>query len=79
MNKKTLLWLGIILIIAGFLRFYHLPATPPGLYPDEAMDGNNALQALRTGDFRVFYTPNNGEEGLFANVEAAVIALTGTR
>lgn len=79
MGKKTVLLLGVVLIIAGFLRFYHLSVTPPGLYPDEAMDGNNALQALRTGDFKVFYPPNNGVEGLYANVEAGLISATGTR
>ena len=77
MSKRTLLWLSAILIVAGFLRFYHLTQTPPGLYPDEAMDGDNALQALHTGDFKVFYAANNGEEGLFADLEAVVLAASG--
>lgn len=77
MGRKTFLWLCVVLIIAGFLRFYHLEFTPPGLYPDEAMDGNNASQALRTGDFKVFYPPNNGVEGLYANIQAGFIAATG--
>src|SRR3989338_6337276 len=53
---------------SGFSRC--LDISPPGLYPDEAMDGNNALSALHTGDFKVFYPPNNGVEGLYANIEA---------
>jgi 4-amino-4-deoxy-L-arabinose transferase-like glycosyltransferase len=79
MSKRTLQWLSVILVIAALLRFSRLPLTPPGLYPDEAVDGNNALHALRTGDFKVFYTANNGEEGLFANVEAVVLAASGVQ
>jgi hypothetical protein len=40
-----------ILIIAIFLRFYHFNTIPPGLYPDEAMDGNNAVEAAETNHF----------------------------
>jgi len=79
MGRKTLWWLVIILIIAGFLRFYHLDIAPPGLYPDEAMDGNNALSALHTGDFKVFYPPNNGVEGLYANIEAMTLSIAGVQ
>jgi len=62
--------LVIIIIIAAFLRLYNLTEVPPGLYPDEAMNGNNALEALRTGHFKVFYPENNGREGLFINIQA---------
>ncbi len=62
----------IILIIAVFLRLYNITQLPPGLYPDEAMNGNNALEALSdaNGGFKVFYPENNGREGLFINVQA---------
>jgi len=70
----------IILIIASFLRLYNINLIPPGLYPDEAMNGNNALEALSTGNFsalggpasgwKVFYPENNGREGLFMNIQA---------
>ncbi|MEK7546687.1 MAG: glycosyltransferase family 39 protein [Patescibacteria group bacterium] len=70
MKNKTIILLLLVLIIAGFLRLYQITTVPPGLYPDEAMNGNNALQALRTNDFRVFYTDNNGREGLFINIQA---------
>jgi 4-amino-4-deoxy-L-arabinose transferase-like glycosyltransferase len=59
-----------ILIIAAFLRLYQFTDLPPGLYPDEAMNGNNALEALRAGEFKVFYPENNGREGLFINIQA---------
>jgi len=75
-NCKILI-LFIILIIAAFLRLYNLtPPTgglPPGLYPDEAMNGNNALEALSAGQFKVFYPENNGREGLFMNIQAVFL------
>jgi len=62
--------LVIIIIIAAFLRLYNITEVPPGLYPDEAMNGNNALEALSTGNFKIFYPENNGREGLFINIQA---------
>ncbi len=73
MNKKILLFL--ILIIALFFRFYNLQIIPPGLYPDEAMNGNNAIEALKTLNFKVYYPENNGREGLFINIQALFLAL----
>ena len=59
MRKKELLVFLIIVAVAGFFRLYQLGSTPPGLYPDEAMNGNNAVQALETappaGGFKIFY------------------------
>jgi len=69
--------LFLIIIIAAFLRLGNLPAVPPGLYPDEAMNGNNALEALATGDWKVFYPENNGREGLFINIQSFSLALFG--
>lgn len=65
--------LGCILIIATFLRFYHFNTTPPGLYPDEAMDGNNAVEVAQTGHFHVFYPEDNGREGLYVNIVAVIL------
>ncbi len=61
------------IILALFLRTYHLASTPPGLYPDEAMEGNNALEVLSTGHFKIFYPENNGREGLFVAVQAVFL------
>jgi hypothetical protein len=63
-------WLLVIIIITAFLRLYNLTEAPPGLYPDEAMNGNNALEALSTDNFKIFYPENNGREGLFINIQA---------
>lgn len=87
MNKKqTLFFLAVILIIASFLRLYNLmPAdnsgrfSPPGLYPDEAMNGNNAVEAIASGNWKVFYPENFGREGLFINIQGlSVMALGNT-
>jgi 4-amino-4-deoxy-L-arabinose transferase-like glycosyltransferase len=77
MSKKTLLLFAVIFIVAGFLRLYHLKSLPPGLYPDEAMNGNNTLEALATGDFKVFYPENNGREGLFINIQGFFLKAFG--
>lgn len=70
-------WLLLILIIATGLRTYQLTQTPPGLYPDEAMNGNNALEAAKTGDYKLYYPENNGREGLFINIQAQFLRATG--
>lgn len=69
MSRRTkYLGLAGILIIATFLRFYHLTTVPPGLYPDEAINGNNAAAAAATGHYQAFYPENNGREGLYVDL-----------
>jgi len=67
-DKKIILFLLITLAIAAFFRLWQLNSIPPGLYPDVAMNGNDAIETLRTGlpagGFKVFYPDNNGREGL---------------
>lgn len=76
--KKPSIWLLVgILAIGAFLRFYLITEVPLGLYPDEAMNGNNALEALATGNFSFFYPENNGREGLFINIQALSVVLFG--
>ncbi len=69
LNKNSKLFvffcLLIILLIAGFFRLWQLDKIPPGLYPDVAINGNDALDTLKAGDFKVFYPENQGREGLF--------------
>lgn len=66
-----------ILIVATFFRFYQLDKYPPGLYPDEAMNGSNALVANETGDYKIFYPENYGREGLFINIQALSVKWFG--
>jgi 4-amino-4-deoxy-L-arabinose transferase-like glycosyltransferase len=78
MDKKIVLTaLFLIIILGAFLRLYQLDSLPPGLYPDEAMNGNNGLQALANNDFKIFYPENNGREGLFINLQAFSIKIFG--
>ena len=80
-NATSYLLIAII-IIASFLRLYNLMPLnnilfPPGLYPDEAMNGNNAQEAIDTGNFKFFYPENFGREGLFINIQSLSIAALG--
>src|SRR3989344_1409862 len=79
LTKRREEWfiLFLILTVAVFFRFYQLSSIPPGLWPDEAANGVDALKALDNQDFRIFYPANNGREGLFINIQAVSIRLFG--
>ncbi|MCD6528536.1 glycosyltransferase family 39 protein [bacterium] len=64
MSKKHFLILFLILILGAFFRLWQLNSIPPGLYPDEAINGNEALST----PLKVFYPENNGREGLYINL-----------
>ncbi len=66
-----------ILALATLLRLYHFASAPPGLYHDEAMNGNNCLENLETGHFTVFYPENGGREGLYVNVATFFVSFLG--
>jgi len=66
MQRKELIFLLIILLIASFFRLWQLNKIPPSLYPDEAINGNEAISTPG----KVFYPENNGREGLFINLVA---------
>jgi len=76
-DKKELLIVVAILIVAAFFRFYQMDSIPPGLYPDEAMNGNDGIVAMESGDLKLFYANNNGREGLFINIQALFVKLLG--
>ncbi|MBI2056131.1 MAG: glycosyltransferase family 39 protein [Candidatus Sungbacteria bacterium] len=77
MKNKEFTLLIAVLIIGAFLRFWWIGEFPLGLYPDEAMNGSNALEALSTGEFKWFYPENNGREGFFINIQALSVWLFG--
>jgi 4-amino-4-deoxy-L-arabinose transferase-like glycosyltransferase len=81
MWKNRWFLLVVIIIIASFFRLYQLKTVPPGLYPDEAMEGNDALQIIHAGspagEFKPFYPENNGREGLFVNILVPFIKFLG--
>ncbi len=69
-NHPALIFLLAILALAAFFRFWDLTNVPPGLYPDVAINGNDAQSALENRDFKLFYPENNGREGFFINLIA---------
>ena len=77
MPRKEIVFLIIILVIAAFFRLWQLDSIPAGIYPDVAINGNDALDSLKTGDFKVFYPENNGREGLFIWMVALSFAIFG--
>ncbi len=64
-ERKVIIILLIIIALAAFFRFWSLDSIPPGLYPDEAINGNDALISLKECSYKLFYPENNGREGLF--------------
>ena len=67
--------MAAIFVLAAFLRFHDLATAPPGLFFDEAMNGVNAMEAIQSGNFQVFYPENNGREGLFINIQAVFLKM----
>ena len=65
MSKISAFFLVLVLIIAFFFRFWKITQIPPGFYPDEAINANEAFFSLKNKDFKVFYPENYGREGLF--------------
>ncbi|MCD6271157.1 glycosyltransferase family 39 protein [bacterium] len=75
MAKKTkICLLFFILFVASFFRLWQLKSIPPGLYPDEAINANEAY--LFPG--KIFYPENNGREGLFINLVFLSFKIFGT-
>jgi len=68
---------AVIFFIAILARTYHLSSLPPGVYPDEAVNGTDAINAIETGHFKLFYSNNYGREGLFMNLIALGFMLFG--
>ena len=78
-NKKivNLILLVLILVFAFLVRVYNIENVPSGVYPDEAVNGIDALKALTTGDYQWFYPDNNGREGLMMNLVALSFKIFG--
>lgn len=77
--KKTKIYILLALIISFgfFLRVYNIENAPPGIYPDEAINGEDALRANTTGNYQWFYPANQGREGLFMNLIALCFKFFG--
>lgn len=80
LRSRPFFWVVLLCIViaGGFIRRYDIDKLPAGLYPDEAMNGTNALDANRTGDYKIFYPDNQGREGLFINIQALSVKAFGS-
>jgi 4-amino-4-deoxy-L-arabinose transferase-like glycosyltransferase len=67
-KRKTLVLLLAILAVAAAVRFVDLNRLPQGVWMDEALKGVEGLQAVHTGEFRLFYPTNYGREGFWINL-----------
>lgn len=76
-NTSHILLLSTLIFIAFFVRILWINTIPAGIYPDEAMNGVDALTAWQEKDFQLFYENNNGREGLFINLIALSTAILG--
>jgi 4-amino-4-deoxy-L-arabinose transferase-like glycosyltransferase len=56
--------LALILLLAGFLRFYQIDRVPPGLHFDEAFNIFDIFNLLQ-GQFSIFFPANFGREALY--------------
>lgn len=65
-----------IVLLAAVVRVWDLQEYPPGLFPDQAANGEDALDILQ-GRLQFFSQRNNGRESLFFYVQAATISLFG--
>jgi 4-amino-4-deoxy-L-arabinose transferase-like glycosyltransferase len=65
------------MFVAVLFRTVNLGTAPPGLSADEALNGNEALQAHDAGQYPLFYPLNNGREGLFLNLIGLSEAIFG--
>lgn len=80
MQNKKIIYISIlffILAIGLFLRFYHLSTLPPGVFTDEAFNGEDAYKAAFSNHYALFYPGNEGREGLFMNIIALDFKLFG--
>ena len=78
MPRKYIIVLIIVIALAIFFRFLQFTSIPAGLYQDEAMNGTDALSSLNSGEYKAFYTNNNGREGMIVWLDALAIKLFGT-
>ena len=76
---SCILELTIILVLLAAAAFFRLyPATaPPGLYYDEAYNGVDALEVLRTGQWPIYFPHNSGREPLFLWLVTLSVATLG--
>lgn len=77
-SRRTYIILAVLVVLGAlFIRSYHISSLPPGVYPDEAVNGVDAITANAGHSWKMFYENNNGREGLFMNLIALSFSLFG--
>ncbi|MCK9379296.1 MAG: glycosyltransferase family 39 protein [Candidatus Moranbacteria bacterium] len=78
-NKQStiLIILAGLILLGLFLRVYAINIAPPGIYPDEAVNGQDALRFLDGAGWQWFYPDNDGREGFFINLVALSFSIFG--
>lgn len=76
-RKTYFILMALVVLLAFFVRTYHISSLPPGVYPDEAVNGVDAITANANHHWKLFYPNNNGREGLFMNLIALNFSLFG--
>jgi 4-amino-4-deoxy-L-arabinose transferase-like glycosyltransferase len=72
------LHLGLVLLLAGVLRFVNLATVPQGIFHDEAWSGAKALSLLNgTAPAQVYFPENNGMDALHVYLIALLFKFTG--
>ena len=74
---KEIILLGVILLLAAFLRLYRLDQLPPGLHYDEAFNATMAHRVLTGSERPIFFTEDLTEEPMAIYVTALAFALFG--
>lgn len=64
-NNWPYIILVFIVALSAIFRLWDLSSIPPGIYPDEAKNANDAIVTLAQNDYQIFYPENNGREGLY--------------
>jgi 4-amino-4-deoxy-L-arabinose transferase-like glycosyltransferase len=78
LNLRTYIILMVLVVLGAlFMRSYHISTLPPGVYPDESVNGIDAITANAAHHWKLFYENNNGREGLFMNLIALSFSLFG--
>ena len=69
--------LGAILLVAVFLRFWHLDTAPPGWRDDELINSLVISQHVLDGDLAVYYADASGHEALYHALNALLLGTFG--
>jgi hypothetical protein len=67
-NPRAALLFAAIMFATVVFRFAALGRVPPGISCDEALNGIEGIAAQQTHHYRIFYSNNNGREGLWINL-----------